>query len=139
MRKIYLLLFILVMANVSMAQVVSEKEHLIVMQLTNGDTDVHKKFIRQLNNIMTAAPNAKIEVVTQGMGIDLLKIQQNPYEKELGLLVNKGVQFVICENTLKQREMKKDQFLTLAGFVPSAILEIVMKQEAGWIYIKAGD
>lgn len=139
MRKIYLLLFILVMANVSMAQVVSEKEHLIVMQLTNGDTDVHKKFIRQLNNIMTAAPNAKIEVVTQGMGIDLLKIQQNLYEKELGLLVSKGVQFVICENTLKQREMKKDQFLTLAGFVPSAILEIVMKQEAGWIYIKAGD
>ncbi|ERM83345.1 hypothetical protein P872_16000 [Rhodonellum psychrophilum GCM71 = DSM 17998] len=109
------------------------------MQLTNGDTDVHKKFIRQLNNIMTAAPNAKIEVVTQGMGIDLLKTQQNPYEKELGLLVNKGVQFVICENTLRQREMKKDQFLTLAGFVPSAILEIVMKQEAGWIYIKAGD
>lgn len=139
MRKIYLLLFILVMANVSMAQVVSEKEHLIVMQLTNGDTDVHKKFIRQLNNIMTAAPNAKIEVVTQGMGIDLLKIQQNPYEGELGMLVDKGVQFVICENTLKQREMKKDQFLTLAGFVPSAILEIVMKQEAGWIYIKAGD
>lgn len=46
--------------------------------------------------------------------------------------------FVICENTLRQRVMQKEQYLPLAGFVPAAILELVMKQEAGWIYINAG-
>jgi uncharacterized protein len=53
-------------------------------------------------------------------------------------LVGKGVDFVVCENTLKQRNLKKEGFLPLASFVPSAILELVIRQEQGWIYIKAG-
>jgi uncharacterized protein len=120
------------------AQVVSQAEHKILFQLTDGDAEVHQKFIRQLHNILNAAPNAKIEVVTQGMGIDLLKLEQNTFEEELIDLSKKGIVFVICENTLKQRSMNKTQFLPLAGFVPSAILELVLKQEQGWSYIKAG-
>jgi uncharacterized protein len=120
------------------AQVVSQAEHKIIFQLTDGDAEVHQKFIRQLHNILNAAPNAKIEVVTQGMGIDLLKLEQNTFEEELIGLSKKGIVFVICENTLKQRSMNKTQFLPLAGFVPSAILELVLKQEQGWSYIKAG-
>jgi uncharacterized protein len=120
------------------AQVVSHAEHKIIFQLTDGDAEVHQKFIRQLHNILNAAPNAKIEVVTQGMGIDLLKLEQNTFEEELINLSKKGIVFVICENTLKQRSMNKTQFLPLAGFVPSAILELVLKQEQGWSYIKAG-
>jgi intracellular sulfur oxidation DsrE/DsrF family protein len=132
-----LLLFVL-FTGLASAQVVSTAEHKILYQLTEGDQEAHKKFIRQLNNVLTAAPNAKIEVVSHGMGIDLLRKTDNPFETDLQKLVDKGVVFVICENTLKQREMKKEQFLPLAGFVPAAILELVMKQEAGWIYIKAG-
>jgi len=120
------------------AQVVSQAEHKIIFQLTDGNAEVHQKFIRQLQNVLNAAPNAKIEVVTQGMGIDLLKLEQNTFEEELIDLSTKGIVFVICENTLKQRSMNKTQFLPLAGFVPSAILELVQKQEQGWIYIKAG-
>jgi uncharacterized protein len=133
--SIFLLVLFTTMAS---AQVVSWAEHKIIFQLTDGDQEVHKKFIRQLNNVLTAAPNAKIEVVTHGMGIDLLHKTDNPFEMDLQKLTDKGVVFVICENTLKQREMKKEQFLPLAGFVPAAILELVMKQESGWIYIKSG-
>lgn len=138
MRTSLTLLLLMVFTAIASAQVVSTAEHKILFQLTDGEQEVHKKFIRQLNNVLTAAPNAKIEVVTHGMGIDLLSKKDNPFESDLQKLVDKGVVFVICENTLKQREMKKEQFLPLAGFVPAAIIELVMKQEAGWIYIKAG-
>jgi intracellular sulfur oxidation DsrE/DsrF family protein len=132
------LLFFLFISFKLRAQVVSEEPHRIIFQLTDGDSITHVKFIRQLNNILEAAPNAQIEVVTHGMGIDLLKLKNNPFENPLKELKERGVEFVVCENTLKQRNMKKEQFLPLAGFVPSAVLELVIKQEKGWIYIKAG-
>lgn len=133
-------LFILLLFSVAIAQaqVTSEAEHKIIFQLTDGNAEIQTKFIRQVNNVLDAAPNSKIEVVTHGLGVDLLKKENNPFIKDLENLVDRGVDFVVCENTLKQRKLKKDQFLTLADFVPSAILELVIKQEQGWIYIKAG-
>lgn len=138
MKLLFSFLLLFTFSKALQAQTVSDAEHKIIFQLTDGDAGVHQKFIRQLNNILQAAPNAKIEVVTHGMGIDLLKLEQNTFEDELLALSKKGILFVICENTLKQRGMQKNQFLSLAGFVPSAILELVQKQENGWIYIKAG-
>lgn len=132
------LLFLLLISIQVRAQVVSEEPHRIIFQLTDGDSITQVKFIRQLNNILEAAPNAQIEVVTHGMGIDLLRLKNNPFENLLKQLKERGVEFVVCENTLKQRNIKKEQFLPLAGFVPSAVLELVIKQEKGWIYIKAG-
>jgi intracellular sulfur oxidation DsrE/DsrF family protein len=139
MRSLIFIFFILVIGLPVHAQVVSEAEHRIIFQLVSGDSETHTKFLRQINNILIVAPNSKIEVVTQGMGIDLLKVKENIFEQDLESLTGKGVNFVICENTLKQRKLEKNQFLSLANFVPSAILELVIKQEQGWIYIKAGD
>ena len=138
MRTSLTLLLLVLFTAFASGQVVSTAEHKILFQLTDGEPEVHKKFIRQLNNVLTAAPNAKIEVVTHGMGVDLLLNNNKALENDLQKLVDKEVVFVVCENTMKQRDLKKEQFLPLAGFVPAAIIELVMKQEAGWIYIKAG-
>ncbi|MFD2201785.1 DsrE family protein [Shivajiella indica] len=138
MKNLLSFFILLLMFNVAHAQVTSQSEHKIIFQLTDGDPEIHTKFLRQLNNVLTAAPNAKIEVVTHGMGVDLLFQENNRFDKELNTLKELGVNFVVCENTLKQRKLNKDQFLPLANFVPSAILELVIKQEQGWIYIKAG-
>lgn len=138
MRPSILFILLLFTAFVATAQVSSEAEHKIIFQLTDGNSETYSKFIRQINNVLEAAPNSNIEVVTHGMGVDLLKKDNNPFTKDLGDLVDKGVEFVVCENTLKQRNLKKEQFLSLSSFVPSAILELVIRQEQGWIYIKAG-
>jgi len=44
----------------------------------------------------------------------------------------------VCENTLKQRKIDKSEILPEASFVPVGIAELVLKQEEGWAYIKAG-
>ena len=139
MKKSLLLVVSLLCAWTANSQIVSSGNHQIIFQLTNGQAATHEKFLRQINNILDAAPNAQIEVVTHGMGVDLLLKDNNNFQSPLEDLSKKGVVFVVCENTLKQRSLTKDIFLPLAGFVPSAILELVIKQEQGWIYIKAGD
>jgi intracellular sulfur oxidation DsrE/DsrF family protein len=132
------LFFLLFLSSIAFAQIVTDKEHKIIFQLTDGHLETQKKFLRQINNVLEAAPNAKIEVVTHGMGVDLLRKDDNELKNEISELKSQGVDFVICENTLKQRQLKKEIFLPEARFVPSAIIELVLKQEEGWIYIKAG-
>jgi intracellular sulfur oxidation DsrE/DsrF family protein len=45
---------------------------------------------------------------------------------------------VVCENTLKNRNISKDLLIPNVEFVPAGIAEIVEKQEEGWSYIKGG-
>jgi intracellular sulfur oxidation DsrE/DsrF family protein len=39
---------------------------------------------------------------------------------------------------MKERNVSKEQIIPEAGFVKAGILEIVIKQEEGWSYIKSG-
>lgn len=139
MKKIFMIVsFVVGISFLTHAQVVSEAEHKIIYQLVDGNSEVHDKFLRQLENVLEAAPNSQIEVVVHGMGVDLMRNDTNTQSQRIKALIDGGVTIVVCENTLKQRNLKKEQFLEFAGFVPTGILEIVMKQEQGWIYIKAG-
>ena len=113
-------------------------EHKIVFQLTSGDTNVHKMLVRQLGNVLTAAPNSKIEVVCHGPGITMLTTRQTIVHPEVIELKGKGIDFVVCENTLKEKKVTKEEIIPEAAFVKAGIIEIVKKQEEGWSYIRAG-
>lgn len=114
------------------------KSHKIVFQLSSEDTLVHKALMRQLNNVLNAAPNAKMEVVCHGPGINLLVSGKTVVLDKIQLLRTKGVTFEACENTLREKNIPKDKIIAEAGFVPSALVQIVTRQEEGWSYIKAG-
>ena len=49
-----------------------------------------------------------------------------------------GVEFIACENTMKQKNMSKGSIISEATYVKMGIGEIVERQEQGWSYIKAG-
>jgi uncharacterized protein len=119
-------------------KVVSTKAHKIVFQLTSSDTLVHKAVLKQVVNALVAAPNAKIEVVCHSNGIEMLTIAKTKQAKNIAELKAKGVVFTACENTLRERKIDKTEVVSEAIFVPSGVIEIVMKQERGWSYLKAG-
>jgi uncharacterized protein len=119
-------------------KVVSTKAHKIVFQLTSSDTLVHKALLKQVLNALNAAPNAKIEVVCHNNGIEMLTIAKTTQAKKMAELKAKGVVFAACENTLSDRKIDKKDVVSEAIFVPSGIIEIVIKQEDGWSYFKAG-
>ena len=139
MKKLMLIVSILTImfVNKSVAQT-KEKEHKVVFHLASSDTLVHKSLVKQVGNVLDYWKNAKIEVVVHNNGIGFMKQDEARYNKEIEALRGRGVVFAVCENTLKQRKIEKSQILTSATFVPVGLAEIILKEEDGWSYIKAG-
>jgi len=114
-------------------------EHKIIFQLTSGDTTAHKQLMKQFNNILSVSPSTKIEVVCHGAGLDMLVSGKTIVEDKIKTLAEKGVVFNACEFSIKERKVDRLKIISVSGFVPAGILEIVSKQEQGWSYIKAGN
>jgi len=112
-------------------------QHKIIMQLTSGDTNVHKMVVRQIGNLLAAAPNSKIEVVCHATGINMLMTSHTKVQSKIIELKTKGVEFIACENTMLEKKIAKEEIIPEAGYVKVGVLEIVRKQEQGWSYIRA--
>ena len=98
--------------------------------------------LRNIKNHLNAAPDAKISVVTHGPGIDFLLTDAadkngNPYEPNVQELQAKGVDFRVCDNTLKSRKLDSSAVLAEATVVPSGVAEIGRLQaQEGYVYLK---
>lgn len=98
---------------------------------------MQKATIGQLNNILNAFEKISVEVVMNGLGIDLV-LQESPFTNILEVQHQKGIQFTVCRNTLNQKNLTASNFLPFVTIVPSALAHIIIKQHEGWSYIKAG-
>ena len=116
--------------------VLDTKVHKIVMQFTVGDSTEQASIVGQVGNIRNIWPNAQIEVVCHSSGLDLLMNSKSKVSKTVADLNSKGVIFAACNNTMKRRNLKKEDLLPESIVVPSAMVEIVTKQEEGWSYLK---
>jgi intracellular sulfur oxidation DsrE/DsrF family protein len=82
------------------------------------------KGLRNIRNHLDVDPTANITVVTHALGVDFLlegqkDVNGSPFAGPVSALVARGVKFEICEITLKNRNLKKEQFIQEAGFTPS--------------------
>ena len=50
----------------------------------------------------------------------------------------KGVTFAVCNNTMNVRKITKEDLLPQAVVIPAAVIELALKQEAGWSYFRGG-
>ena len=96
---------------------------------------------RNIRNHLDTDPTAKVTVVTHAQGIDFLMEGAKDrngslYAATVAALVNRGVAFEICEITLKNRNLKKEQFIQEADFTPSGVVRITKLQLQGHAYIK---
>jgi intracellular sulfur oxidation DsrE/DsrF family protein len=97
--------------------------------------------LRNVKNHLDTDPKAQITVVTHAQGVDFLMQDAkdrngNPYEVAVQELVGRGVKFEVCEITLKNRGLKKDQFIGEAGFTPSGVVRLAKLQGQGYAYIR---
>jgi intracellular sulfur oxidation DsrE/DsrF family protein len=138
--KSFVFLLVLLCSTQLLAQqndgVVDMKKHKIVMQFTNSDSISQASVVGQVKNIRTAWPNAQIEVVCHGPGLDLLQANKSKAAEQVAEWSNKGVVFAACGNTMKRRNIKKEDLLPSARVVPSAMIELTLKQEKKWAYVK---
>ncbi len=123
--------------QMSLEVVPVQTKHRIVFQLTTADTAIHRMMVKNISNIKSIATDAEIEVVCHGPGITFLMKEKTIVHDKITQLKEKGVNFVGCEFTLKEKGIKKSEIVIEAGFVQSGALEIVIKQEQGWSYLRA--
>ena len=136
MKKIiFSTIAVFLFTNLSFAQ---QKQHKIVFDFTKADTASFSTIVRHAKNIMSMTGNAKLEVVCHGPGLDLLVKNKTTVQKEIEELNKLKVVFAACNETMKRRGIDKSQLLAQAIIVPAAILEISLKEQEGWSYIKEG-
>jgi intracellular sulfur oxidation DsrE/DsrF family protein len=129
-----LLLFLLVL----LFSVNTNAQHKIIWEMPAGDTAQQRVLFNQVNNVLTEAPDTKIEVVFHGAAVYAMLKDTGYFKPQIAALYKKGVVFAACNNSLKKRNINPDRVIPEAIIIPVAILELVKKQEEGWAYIKAG-
>ena len=136
--KTFIIICLSVMLFATNTQAQNNAAHKIIFQLVTGDTSSHKVLMKQFGNILSIAPDTKIEVVCHGPGIDMMMQEKSIVINKIKEFKEKGVVFNVCEFSLKERKVDKSKLIAQSTYVPAGILEIVEKQEQGWSYIKAG-
>ncbi len=99
------------------------------------------KGLRNIRNHLDVDPAAKITVVTHAQGVDFLMEgakdgNGGAFAGPVAALVARGVKFEICEITLKNRNLKREQFVQEAEFTPSGVVRLAKLQKQGAAYIK---
>ena len=98
--------------------------------------------LRNIGNHLEVNPKAKIVVVTHARGVDFLfndakDKNGNPYHIRVEQLKSQGVQFDVCQITLRNRKIEKERFIPEASFVPSGVAEITrLQQREGYAYLR---
>lgn len=99
------------------------------------------KGLRNMKNHLDVDPTAKLTAVLHANGVDFLLRDAkdrngNPFEVAVQELAARGVRFEVCEITLRNRNLRREQFIEEAVFTPSGVVRIAKLQREGAAYIK---
>ena len=126
--------------TLSLASAVAWAQDRVVYHVDNA-TVQGLKGLRNIRNHLDVDPGARITVVTHADGVDFLMenakdANGGAFAGPVAALVARGVKFEVCEITLRDRNLKKDQFIQEAEFTPSGVVRIAKLQKDGAAYIK---
>jgi uncharacterized protein len=142
MKKIIrflLLSLVAVFFSTSLSAQNTEVKHKVVVQLNTADTTAWSSTIGNIKNLQKLWPgNLVVEVVIHGKALGLLVAAKTHLANEVIELSKANVQFLACENSMRKYHIDKSELLTIANTIPSGVAELILKQEAGWSYLKAG-
>jgi intracellular sulfur oxidation DsrE/DsrF family protein len=111
----------------------------VVFDMSSRDSINQQAIVREIGLITGASPEAKLEVVIYGQGLELAiknrSSQQPAVEK---IIASNKASFKVCAMTMKRNNIDSTQLVPGVEIVPDGIYEIISKQQAGWGYIKVG-
>ena len=142
MKKIILILLIIgSISSKGLSQSADQKElHKVVIQLNSSDTSVWSSTIGNIKNIQKALQGqVQIDIVVHGKALDLLVKDHTHLAKEVLSMENEMTHFKACENTMRKHGITKEMLLDKIGTVPSGVVEVILKQESGWSYLRAAN
>lgn len=112
----------------------------VIVHINFGDAARQGHGLKNVENMMKAAGEAgvpiEVEVVCHADGISLVEKAKSAHASAVAGLVKKGVRFAACENTMRQRSIRRDDLLPGLTTVPSGAFEVVRRQQQGYSYFK---
>jgi intracellular sulfur oxidation DsrE/DsrF family protein len=109
----------------------------VVVHINFAETGRQGHGLKNVANILKEAPDTRVEVVCHGAGIGLVEKARTEHAEAVEALLKKGVRFVACENTMRQKSIRQEDLLPGVGTVPSGAAEVVRKQQKdGFAYFK---
>jgi len=117
----------------------------VLFHLNSRDPEVTRAALDELEGVLNfyerTGENAKIEMITNGGGIDLLRVDTSPFTNRILALQKRyaNLTFVTCQNTIDR--LKRERGITarlLPGIVviDSGVAQIMRRQQQGWAYIQ---
>ena len=119
----------------------SAQDNKVVYHITTG-LDTVAAAMSNIQNHLSADPNVKIVVVTNGPGIDFLigdakDSKGREFSGMVSDLASQGVEFKVCNNTLVTRNLDPDSLLMETKLVPSGVAEAARLQiKEAYAYLK---
>lgn len=109
----------------------------IVFDVTSSDPATHKSAMRHVKFMAEAYPDSEFELVGYSGSMDMFLAEKSSVREEMEALINnKNVSFKVCAATMKRHKATNDDLIKGVESVPDGIMEIIIKQQQGWGYIK---
>jgi hypothetical protein len=122
-----------------------KKEHRLIIQVNSNDPAAMNLALNNAMNVTQyyreAGEEVKIEVVTFGPGLHMLRDDTSPVKARIGTmsLSNPEISFKACGNTqanMNKAENKDIPIIPAAEVVKSGVIRIIELQEQGWTYVR---
>ena len=107
-----------------------------VVHVNYDDAGRQEKMLGNLENILEVEPKADIEVVSHGAGMSLIQKSKAKHAPQVQALIKRGVRFAGCENTMKKKNIDKEDLLEGVTTVPSGAVEVIKRQQEGFGYFR---
>ncbi len=122
-----------------------ETVHRIAFHMDTNDPALMNLTLNNVKNVTSyyedIGESVEIEVVAYGPGLHMLRADTSPVAARVAAMALEieGLTFVACGNTLRKMSQgagREIELLEEAVVVPSGVVQLVMRQEQGWAYIR---
>jgi hypothetical protein len=109
----------------------------VVFQVSDNDPAKWNLTLNNAKNVQKdlGKQNVEIEIVAYGPGLNMLRDESVVADRLAGALGD-GVAVVACDNTMHSMKLTNSDLIGGIGHVDAGVVELMMKQRAGWSYIR---
>jgi len=136
------LIALIAAASFSFAYAAGKDEPIKIVYHFDSGFEQATKGLRNIKNHLDVDPTTKIVVVAHALGVQFLldgavNATGNPFNIPVEELAARGVEFRVCEITLKSNKIDPKKLLPQTKLVPSGVVEIGRLQaREGFVYLK---
>lgn len=118
----------------------------IILHVSNSDPKRLAEILNDIDGLLryykAMNQNVRVEVVTNGEGLALLRTDTTPYARRIAELQEQhdNLAFIACQNTIDRLAREKGitaRLLPGVVIIDSGVAQLMRRQNQGWAYIQA--